>query len=564
MPSPSKRATPAEKRGLSPETAAERDAKRRHTESRPLDDDPDTTIKDEDLPDGENPGATSSNLLQVGPVLDSLDESIRVLASFFPAYESGLDLVQGAFQTVLKRRLVESAADNLVPDEPKLSLEQWLDGYLQRLSLPNEHYIDICTALQKAELAHRVESWKAKHGPNTMSAALELLQATHSFGGNALPDVIDILRASEQQAEIEKSQKRSPSKAAVAKKVSRAAKVSNSASKVTKPKAKTKTEAAPKSNVGALALLTTKGDYAQRIAADEKFAEIDGVPTVRSKCMPSPSNKSHQPKLKTTFQISPSSSPALMGFLREHDTSPRQHPRKTIARNSVEPDLKAIKEATPTLSPPSRSGPRSSMLLRYVKPDQYNLLLFFIGPAVDDGLHKVIGDACWGAFGRRPIVSKSWSGSIWVAQIHGISGVFTNVLTVNGMQLTAAEACSDHQSHFVACCSDFEIESEVLAAAVEKEIVGYHPKKSSGQITIYRTSRTADHAEYVFLVLQKPPPKSLLPILIPNAVSGDRYLLFKPTIMDADASYFYCDQTHDGFVCPDAGLVAQFRVPAKR
>lgn len=571
MPSQITRAATLKRREISPETEAEREAKRIHTESHAFEEDELDYVKDEETADEDVVGTltrTSPNHLEagdglLGPAFDTLDESIRVLALCFQAHGKNDEFVQAAFRHVLKRRM-DSEENVSDPPTPKSSLRQLLSSRLQIRGLPTTNLDSLCSALETAELSHLIKSWSQQHTAKETAAALELLQDVHDYGHHAVPDIIRLIRAPEHQANVAKTRTQAMPKTTAARKVAGNPKSDDNGAKIIKSKAKVKAGAAPKAKSRELALLTTKPSSASRAGASEKKpAAKKGASASPAKRAPPKLDGKQQFESSKAQQIVPSSSPALDEFRKGHSASPARLTGGTGVRrgNALQP--KTLRDATPP-QPRSKSVPSTSTLVRYVRPDNHDLLVFFVGPDMSTMPQQDIAAACLEAFGKQPFKTCHWSDTVWVAQMNNMPDMFTNVLTLQGVQLTATNADSDPGGHFVACYTGAEIKDDVLTSAVEGTVAEYHPNRSSGRITIHRAPHVDDKSNYVFLVLSKPPPKPLLPILIPGAAGGGRYLTFKPVIMDLDVACFYCGEEHADWVCAGTAQVSKFSVAAKK
>lgn len=553
MPGSLDPATSSKRRRDSAVTQAEREAKRRHKEAcsieiiglvkdEPLPDESAITTSRFDTLNGVSSGASEGgDATAVNHTFNSFDQSIRVLALSFDAYDEGDDLAEGAFKTVLKRRL-ESVRASSIRGMPVLDLDEWMMGILQGMALPLEYHGRLCSALRKATVSHVMDAWLLEHDSTALPAVLKLLQRVLDHGNYAVRDIIQDLEGSQQQAEAYNTQEQSSLVSKTGLSIRQASfEPASSASAVTEARASK--PMTPKE--------TAKATPKQRKLKVQRVKKA--MNTSRSKSVPiSDVEKLSSEQENHESRLIPRSSPALMNTIVDcHDI--KDHAGARV--RSTTADRTLWKAIGPSIS---ESSSRLSITLRTVKVDKSNLLLFFIGSGMKAMCRQDIIDACSQSYHKHPLHSYKWSDTIWVAQMNNMPEVSTDLITIGNHRFVATGTTSDPSHHFVACLNNFEVEDEPLKVSVERAIAELHRKKTPGRLTLYRITQAHSHARLVFLRLYKAPPKPLFPVPVVGSSGETHCLIFKPVIVDHEQKCLYCDQLHEENICPDAVQISHF------
>lgn len=541
-------------------TEAEREAKRKHTELCSVEqlEQAIATVKEEPVPDGSTavnhsaastgtsvePSEDSSISSRMGTGFDSLDESVRVLALSFGAYDDGEDLVHGAFRTVLRRRLelVTGQATSGTPIQVP-NLDQWMMSLLQKTDLPTVYHSQMCSALRKAEIDHVMNPWLLRHDTNEVLATLELLEGlqvlAHGEHALVLLESIHVLRASQQR--LDTAIRRNPHA------------IVTPASTISPTVRNVRSESTTLHVTQAGATKQRKrGKNAQRANSNQRTSPARRSQTAysASRCMSFPTftreSPSHEHQ-EDQFRTIPSSSPARAKGREAHE--PTRHSAVVSAPSSAF-DWRVSKPGASL----------SSTVLRYVKPDKSTLVLFFIGTAMKNVRLADISLGCREAFRDCCVSIYRWSETIWVAHVRNVPDVYTNVVNVTGEQLTAANTNSDPSSHFVACINGLEVANEQLKPSIEETIADRRGGGPAGRMTLYRATRPAKNEDIVFLRLYRAPPEPIFTVRIANSSGEPRAFYFKPSIMDYQEKCFYCGEMHEEMICPDAVQISSFSV----
>lgn len=558
MPSRRSQPPPSRKRSVQvcPENSQEREAKRLHLErhgnleetlnpvktENPSDDEPATATPaiQRDIPcvtGSMVEAASSSN----GTTFDEL-ESVRLLASWNQNYEEGSELIRVAFKLVLDRYL------DLCSTSAFSGIPQWLTSVLQKHDLPMQNLARMSAALQKAEADFVVRSWIAKHGTTSVHVVLELLQGLHTASFHGVADIVRLVQASHEQAEIAKAQTQLQSKAATGKKASRSAKKAQSQPSTTTSAKNIELKAAtdPQPSNGRL------GDSSASKAPSKnksvaKLKTNHAVSEGRGKSMPPGADGNPPCERLPGCQNLPVPGLALANSNEGHVGSER---RDLGTMQRTDRGVSQRPSPTPISRPPN--------VVRYVKADGSNLLVFFIGPSMSLTTQEHITDACMDAFHKRPFHSFRWSPTIWAVDIHSMTGALTDSVKVRGAHLAASVTNSEPKSRFVTCCSRLNIGDEAFKKGIESTIAEWYPDRFTGRTVLYRLRHVQKQREYVFLHLSKEPPRPLFQVPVGDVGSGEQLLVFKPAIMDFQAECFYCEKVHDDLICPDAVEISKF------
>ncbi|CZT22946.1 uncharacterized protein RCC_12191 [Ramularia collo-cygni] len=568
-----RRTTPFKRRSISPETEAEREAKRLHIESHRFDEPEFQAIVKEEEPSDEiiydapfaNAQARRSSRQKqaIDGHASDLEMSFQVLANLYYAHLDESNLVQGAFVTVRDRRR-ELICDTSSSTARKTKIEQWLAESFRSLNLPEHNLEMIGSALRKAELSHIIPQWMAKFGANEFRAAVQLLQDVDASGEHGVADVVQLLREQKESAKSAEPMVLPSPRSITPSRTPEATKTPKSGKTVARLKSRAKVDPGKVQQTQCGQSANADASSKDRRTTDQQLEGNRGVAATRGKSMPPTLHAKRRVGQQDAPQTTHSSSPFLDEYRRNGDLLKRKSSSGgSVVKRKPGPDS-TTNEPSPVRQSPLKPTSSPIAMVRYVRPDNYNLLVFFIGPRMNTVSSKAISGACWDAFSKAPLQTHRWSEGIWFVRINDVQDVFTDLWTVNGDQFTATPTNSDPHNLFVATYIGTQIDGDVLQRVVEDAVAECHPVRSGGRIVLYRTPYVQDKRQIVFLHLAKSPEKFLLQAVVPDVSGKSRSLMFKPAIKDCQAPCFYCDQMHDEIVCPGADQLSRFSVPSAK
>lgn len=567
MPPRSNPATPSRKHNIPPETSAEREAKRKHIESHGSLEEPSWDVKDELLPDdivtGTIRASTQDGIagatLNAESVISSSDAAheilsmaIRLLASALSEGDCGYDMVPGALSTVIDRYLKYVNDQSLSGKSPP-ELDSWLTSLLHAMNLPVQDHLHRVSARLREDMANRIaDSWLSEYDAASIPAVVAILEQVGRCGNVVVPGLIRLLQASQERHDVAKSPR-----AAATKKESKTAKKARSESEPTSMTLRPlgAGDERPR-NGGPGPAIKDAGNSPRKRPTARKAKGTSST----KRCQTVPPRGSENvlggsPKHGRTPSLS---SPALETFVKGHAALNARSLGLSRGIGSAASTLSRC--SSPAQNSPMQTVPASSTVVRFVRPGNSRLLVFFIGSGMSSVSEEDIDAACLRSFAARPSVSHLWSESIWVAEMENVPDVHSDVITLQGTQYKAEDINSCPSRYFVAYHTGTEIADASLKIAVGEELHKIFRKKSFGRVDIYRSCQ--DHKQsgrYVFLSLAKASPFSLFTVPLLDRSGQFKSLIFKPIIMEVDTPCFYCEEIHTDLICPEVEQMIKYK-----